>query len=324
VAPRPAPEPPSAGHLAIAAAGSDVMHFTNQSGFRTSIPSIYQPWDLQHVHLPDFFTPGQRAGRDRNYRAWSEQASRIVVATTWVKDDLAAQFGIDPERIVVVNPPPATVAYAPLGPGAESAIAQRLGLPEAFLFYPAQTWAHKNHDRLFEALAMLKGRGLEIGLISSGTLTDRYDGLAALAGTLGIVGQVRFLGYVSPADVQVLYQRARGMVFPSLYEGWGLPILEAFAAGLPVATSNATSLPALVGDAAIVFDPIDAAAIADAVERLWTDEPARQGLIERGRDRVAQFDWDTTARRLRAVYRDIAGRPLDAADRAVLATRPLV
>ena len=320
----PTPEPPPAGHLAIIDAGADVMHFTNQSGFRTSIASIYQPWDLQHMHLPEFFTPGQIAGRERRYRAWCEQASRVIVATTWVKDDLAGLYGIEPERIVVVNPPPVTLAYVTPTPEVESAIAARLGLPEAFLLYPAQTWAHKNHDRLFEALSVLKPRGLEIDLVCSGTQTERYEGLIDLAARLGIGRQVRFLGYRSPAEVQVLYRRARGLVFPSLYEGWGLPILEAFAAGLPVATSNATSLPALVADAAIVFDPLDAPAIADAVERLWTDEPTRRALIERGRDRVRQFDWETTARLVRAVYRDVAGRPLDARDRALLAARPLV
>jgi glycosyltransferase involved in cell wall biosynthesis len=314
----------STGHRTIEAAGADVMHFTMQNAFTTTVPSIYQPWDLQHLHLPEFFTASERRGRENAYRAFCAQSSLVVVATNWVKADVSAQYGISPDRIAVINAPPVTEAYSPPTVEQEVDIAARLQLPARFLFYPAQTWGHKNHERLFEALAELRGRGLETPLLCSGRTTERYEVLMQYAQSLEVADQVRFLGYVDTTEIQVLYRRARALVFPSLYEGWGLPIIEAFELGLPVASSNATSLPELVGDAAVVFDPRDPAAIASAIERIWTDESLRAKLVELGRLRIRAFDWGQTARVMRAHYRKVAGLPLDSADLRLLAAPPVV
>lgn len=305
-------------------AGADVVHFPRPSASRTSLPNIYQPWDLQHLHLPEFFDPEASRTRDATYRAFCAQASLIVVATRWVKEDLARQYGIEPGRIAVVNPAPATDAYAQPTPDEQAEIAARLGLPARFAFYPAQTWGHKNHERLLDALRLLRDRGIVVPLVCSGQRNERYPALMQRAADLGVEGQVQFLGFLSPLELQVVYRSATCLVFPTLYEGWGLPIVEAFAADLPVACSNATSLPALVGDAAIVFDPESVEAIASAIERLWTDEGLRAQLAERGRSRVAEFDWDRTARTMRAHYRRLAGRRLDASDIALVNAEPLV
>jgi len=303
---------------------ADVMHFTRQSASKTTVPSIYQPWDLQHLHLPEFFAPDALRARDATYRAFCDQASLIVVATRWVKDDVSEQYGIAAERIAVVNPPPATEAYVTPTPEEEAEIAARLELPDRYAFYPAQTWGHKNHERLFEALRQLRERGIEVPLVCSGHKSDRYPALMSFAAELGIEGQVTFLGFLSSTEIQVVYRRATCLVFPSLYEGWGLPILEAFAADLPVACSNVTSLPLLVGDAAVVFDPTDPAAIASAIEQLWVDAGLRSELVERGRARARQFDWHRTALTMRAHYRRLAGRESDARDLDLLAAEPLV
>lgn len=316
--------PPSSFDRAMLEAGIDVVHFPRPTASRTALPNIYQPWDLQHVHLPEFFDPAVLPARDATYRAFCDQASLIVVATKWVKDDLAREYGIDPARIAVVNPAPATDAYVAPSPAEQAEIVARLALPARFAFYPAQTWGHKNHDRLFEALAMLRDRGIEVPLVCSGNRNERYPGLIRHAAALGIEGQVQFLGFLGPLELQAVYRSATCLVFPTLYEGWGLPIVEAFAAGLAVACSNVTSLPALVGDAAIVFDPTSVEAIAAAIEQLWTDDGLRALLVERGRARVAEFDWGRTARTLRAHYRQLAGRPLDPDDLALITAEPLV
>jgi glycosyltransferase involved in cell wall biosynthesis len=305
-------------------AGADVVHFPGQAASATRVPSIYQPWDLQHVHLPEFFSDAERERRDRTYRTFSAQAALVVVATKWVKADLNTQFGIAMERIAVVNPAPALEAYAAPTLVDEARITERLELPERYVFYPAQTWGHKNHERLFEALALLRDRGMNVPLVCSGHRNERYADLLRYATDLGLDGQVRFLGHVTPTEIQVLYRKATALVFPSLYEGWGLPILEAFASGLAVACSNVTSLPELVGDAALVFDPLEPMGIASAVERLWTDDALRAELVERGRARGAQFSWDRTARLMRAHYRRVAGRRLHADDRALIAADSLV
>jgi glycosyltransferase involved in cell wall biosynthesis len=307
-----------------ARAGAHVVHFPVQSASVTRVPSIYQPWDLQHLHLPQFFTEAQLVGRERRYRAFCLQAALVVVATKWVKADVSRQLGIPIERIAVVNPGPAIDAYVPPTTVNEASITERLGLPDRYIFYPAQAWGHKNHERLLDALSLLRDRGVVVSLVCSGYRNERYPVVLRYAEELRLEAQVRFIGYVGPTEIQVVYRRATALVFPSLYEGWGLPILEAFSAGLAVACSNVTSLPELVRDAAIVFDPFEANAIASAVERLWTDDQLRARLVERGRARAAQFDWNRTARLMRAHYRRVARRYLDADDLELIAADPLV
>jgi glycosyltransferase involved in cell wall biosynthesis len=304
--------------------GADVVHFPRQSASATSVPNIYQPWDLQHRHLPEFFSIEAREHRDKVYRAFCANASLVVVATTWVKEDVAAQYGIQPERIAVVNPPPVTFAYVPPTPAQEAAIVERLALPARFAFYPALAWGHKNHERLFEALRRLRDRGILVPLVCSGHLNERHPALVERAGDLGVGDQVSFSGFLSEAEIQVVYRRATMLVFPSLYEGWGFPIVEAFAADLPVTCSNVTSLPALVGDAAVIFDPLDPDAIAASIERLWVDAGLREALVERGRMRLRRLDWRSTAETMRAHYRRIAGRRLSAAELLLLDAEPLV
>ena len=135
--------------------------------------------------------------------------------------------------------------------------------------------------------------------------------------------QAIFPGFVTPLELRALYELARLLVFPSRFEGWGLPIGEAFSAGLPVASSNATSLPDLVGDAGLLFDPDDTAQISDSMLRLWTDSELRADLAERGRRRAELLDFGHTAKLLRADYRRIGQRGLSEEDRALLASPPL-
>jgi glycosyltransferase involved in cell wall biosynthesis len=303
---------------------ADVVHFTFQEAFLTAVPSIYQPWDLQHLHLPAFFSAKERARRELSYRAFCAQAVTVVAASKWVKRDLIAQYGIVADRIAVVNVPPVTSAYPEPTPEGMASIRRRMRVPDRFVFFPAQTWPHKNHARLFQALGRLRAEGLPIPLVCSGQRNEHHPAVLRAAREAGIHDDVLFLGFVTGAEVEALYRSARALVFPSLYEGWGLPIVEAFGAGLPVACSNATSLPALVGDAALVFDPYDDEAIATAIRRLWTDDELAGRLAERGRRRVERFSWQRTALTLRAHYRRIAESPMDEQDRELLSADPLV
>lgn len=303
---------------------ADVVHFTFQGGFITDVPSLYQPWDLQHLHLPEFFSPQEFAHRELTYRALCAQAATVITATNWVKRDVIAQYGVPAGRIAVVNVPPVTGAYPTPTPDEMEAIRQRLGLPDEFLYYPAQTWPHKNHARLLRALGRLRNDGLRVPLVCSGHRNEHHRTVVRAAREAGIEDDVRFLGFVSPPDVEALYASARALVFPSLYEGWGLPIVEAFRVGLPVACSTATSLPELVGDAGIIFDPYDEQAIASAIRLLWIDDVLAGRLADLGRMRVEHFSWDQTALTLRAHYRRIAGRPIDDHDRQIMAVKPLV
>jgi glycosyltransferase involved in cell wall biosynthesis len=304
----------------VEAAGIDVVHFTFQGAFTTHLPSIYHPWDLQHIHLPEFFTDEQRRWRDAAYRCFSERADLVVVASDWARQDVVDHLGISPSRIAVVGVPPVVRSYPTPDLAATERTRRQLDLPARFAYYPAQTWPHKNHVRLLEAVAFLRDRrGVDIQVVCSGVQNAHYAEIARVARRLGLVDRVRFVGFVEPMQIQVLYRLAQFLVFPSLFEGWGLPIVEAFSVGLPVACSNVTSLPALVEDAALQFDPRDVEAIAGAIDRLWVEDELRETLATRGRQVVERYDWGVTARTFRAHYRAIGGRELSPEDRALVA-----
>lgn len=299
----------------LESAGAGVLHFPQQSAFLTPVPSIYQPWDLQHLHLPDFFPSDVHAARERSYKEYCRQAGLVVVASHWAKSDLMKHYGLRAEKIAVIPVPPPLAAYEPLSDSKVSDIVGRLGLPDRFLFYPAQTWEHKNHLRLLEALAITRTRyRADILVVCSGRQNDHFREIEKEVNRLGLERQVRFLGFVSQDEVQAIYRRSHGLIFPSLFEGWGLPVVEAFFVGLPVACARVTSLPELVGDAALLFDPREPSGIADAMWRLWTEDPLRQKLAERGVDRVKGLDWPYTARIYRAQYRRLARQPMHSDD----------
>ena len=160
----------------------------------------------------------------------------------------------------------------------------------------------KNRGRLLQAFGRLRARGLEHTLAVAGQRAWRFEGEEPLAGRLGLADAVRFLGYVPPADLPALYSAADLFVFPSLYEGFGLPALEALACGTPVVTSSVSALPEVVGDAALQVDPLDVEALAEAMERLLRDDGLRADLRERGLRRAEEFSWERTARQTLAVY----------------------
>jgi glycosyltransferase involved in cell wall biosynthesis len=304
-------------------ANVDVMHFTTQSAFITTVPSIYQPYDLQHLHLPEYFTRRQYAIREIQYRTFCNQAQLIVVMTQWSKQDILENYGLPEGKIAVI--PGGAVLTAYPTPDQDEIISnkRKFNLPDGFIFYPAQTWPHKNHIGLLQALAILRDQyELRVPFVSSGRLNEFFPTIRKYVQKLDLTEQVHFLGFVNPVELQCLYKLCRCLVYPSKFEGWGLPITEAMMAGVPIACSNATCLPEQIGDAGLLFDPDDYADIAQAIYKLWTDDTLRFTLVERGRQRVSRYDWDRTARLFRAHYRRIAKRPLTDEDNYLLTEQP--
>jgi glycosyltransferase involved in cell wall biosynthesis len=262
-------------------ADADVVHYP----LTVPVPrargrTIVTLHDLQHRDLPALFSRAERGYRLVAYDRAAKRADRVVVISEFVKERAVELLGIPADRIVVV----------PLGVD-HSTLAPRSVAREPFVLYPAKPWRHKNHARLFSAFELLREARPELRLVltGGGELPPLPEG-------------VESRGHVPRADVIDLMQRASALVFPSLYEGFGLPPLEAMACGCPVACSNAASLPEVVGDAARLFDPNDAQAIAAAVADVL-DDPAP--WVERGLARAARFSWDETARRTDAVYAEL-------------------
>lgn len=305
---------------ALAAMGVEVVHFPYQRILPVTLPSLFEPWDLQHRHHPEFFSAEEIRLRDALYGLACRRATLVVAASRWTKEDLVRQLAVPPEKIAVIPRGPAVLGRERLEPDAAARRLAHLGLPERFVVYPAKTWPHKNHVRLFEALAHLRDRrGLVVPLVcTSRPVPGAWSTVERSLETLGLGAQVLFTGHVAQDQMDALLSRAECLVFPSLFEGLGLPVLEAMHFGLPVVASAVTCLPEIAGDAAVYCDPRSVESIADAVERLWTSAELRQEMARRGRARIARFDWPAAARRFLTCYRHAAGRALSPAEIAAL------
>jgi glycosyltransferase involved in cell wall biosynthesis len=304
-------------------AGADLIHFPFQDAFTTEITSIYQPHDLQHLHLPELFSGWERARREAIYRTHCERAALVVAMTSWGRRDFIESYALPPEKVTVVPGGSVLREYPAPTPTDLDRLRSRLELPDSFLLYPAQTWQHKNHENLLQALSWIRDEsGVTIPLVCPGKQTRHYRRIRELVDRLGLAGTTSFPGFVSSLDLRGLYELGTALVFPSRFEGWGLPICEAFDAGLPVASSTATGLPDVVGDAGLLFDPEDVTEMASQLHRLWTDGGLRADLRERGRKRAAEFSFDHMARLFRAHYRQLGQQPLSDEDRTLLASPP--
>ena len=300
----------------VEALGPDLVHMIRQRGFVTDTPSIYHPHDLQHAHLPEFFDPREIKFRERVYRRLSTQAEMVAVASEWTRLDVVTHFRLPPEKVRVVPlAPPLAAAQAP-SEAERRSVRSRLSLPAEYLLYPAQTWPHKNHLRLLEAMAVLRdAEGVDVHLVATGTRNDYSPVIDAAVNRLGLEDRVHWAGFVPATDLRAIYVEARGVIIPTLFEAASAPLWEAFLAGTPAACSSVTSLPDQAGDAALIFDPLSVDGIAGAMARLWTDDDLRVRLAIAGRLRVAEYTWERSARIFRAHYRRIATGTLTEEDR---------
>lgn len=261
--------------------GCDVVHFplTILVPKPSAGPVVTSILDVQHEYLPHFFSRPERHYRRFAYREAARRGDLVTTLSEHAATTITERLGVPRERI---RPIPLGIDHALFRLGEEPR--------EEFLLYPAREWPHKNHALLFDAFEDLRTRhpGLELVLTS-------YAG--------AVPEGVRSLGRVSREELAQLYRTAAALVFPSLFEGFGQPPLEAMACGCPVACSNAAALPEVVGDAARLFDPSSREELEAAVEDLLADpEPWR----ERGLARAAAFTWDRTARLHDDVYEEAA------------------
>ena len=181
----------------VEAAGAEVVHFPFQDAFLTDVPSIYQPHDLQHLHLPELFSAWQYRRRETVYRAHCERATTVVMMNSWGKRDLVASYGLPEEKVAVVPGASVLPEYPEPTRGDLDRIRSELALPEAFLLYPAQTWPHKNHLRLLDALALLRDRiGEPVPVVCPGRQSGDFAAIEGRARELGLAESVSFPGFV--------------------------------------------------------------------------------------------------------------------------------
>lgn len=291
--------------------GCDVIHFAFQTYVVCAAPTVYTPHDLQHLHLPQFFKPIDIAYRETVQPTGCHFAQAITTASQWIKDDIVRQYGTYPDKIHVIPCAPVTSNFSEPTEQQCLDVMRKYQLHEGFAFYPAVTWQHKNHIRLLQSIAWLRdSRNLRIPLVCSGQQTEHFGKIASVIEDLHLRDQVTFLGFVPAEELRALYRCAKLVVVPTLHEASSFPIFEAWNEGTPVACSNVTSLPEMVGDAAAVFNPFNVEHMAARIASVTQDEEYRKGLIARGSSRLQQFSWKQTAEAYRALYRGVAfGEP---------------
>ncbi len=285
----------------------DVVHFAHQGAALTATASIYEPWDLQHVHLPEMFTMTEYLRRERWYRAFCEQAQHVVVHSSSVRLDVIERYGIDESRVSVLPMGSALELVGALDADASARRRADLAVAPRYALYPAQSWPHKNHRRLLEAIALLRRSGCPVPLVLAGA-TNAMSELDAAARQLGVRDLVHLPGRVSDLDLRALYDGAACLVYPSQHEGFGLPLVEAFGARVPIVCSSIDTLHEVAADAAEFVDPLDAESIAAGLRCVWTDAGRAGELIARGSARRRHFTWEATGAAYRGVYAAVATR----------------
>jgi glycosyltransferase involved in cell wall biosynthesis len=296
-----------------------ILHITYPLNFvRSSIPTILTMHDLQHRHFPEFFSPEVMQWRESVYPEMLSFAKGIIAISKFCKDDIIRQYDIPASKIFVIPLAPPIEAYAPVTEFAKSAVVKKYQLPKEFMLYPALTYEHKNHVRLLEALALLRAEGRRASLVCTGAKRHHWPKIQRRIKDLGIEGDVKFLGFVSASELAAMYELAQFVILPSLFEGAGLPLLEAFKARKPVTCSNIAAFREYGADAPSFFDPLDSQSIAGSIRAMLENADMRANLAERGTRRVAEFTWRRSAWLHSAVYRKIAGLALSSEEEQAL------
>lgn len=300
--------------------GVDVVHFPYQYYERTRTPALFNPHDLQHRHFPEFFSPAEVEAREAIHGPACRGSAMVVADSAFVARDVIAQYGVAAEKArVVYFGPPTALGVEPTEADMVEA-RSRYRLSGRFCLYPAQFWPHKNHLRLLESLAMIRQKhGCPIPLVCTGyQRAGAFREVSRQVARLGLEDQVSFPGFLKPVHLRAIYRLADFLVFPSLFEGGGFPVLEAFVEGTPVAAARATSLPEYGGDAVCWFDPTSIQDIGRALMEMWSSAELRSALRQQGASRVKRFSWETLARTYRAIYRSLAQQTLSDEDHHLL------
>jgi glycosyltransferase involved in cell wall biosynthesis len=269
--------------------------------------SVVTIHDCIHLMFPQYLRNRAALAYARTSIAMAaRRASRVITVSESSKRDILRFVDAPPEKIdVIYNAYDERFAVEPREEDVVR-VRERFQLTDEFVLYAGNVKPHKNLERLIQAFDLVRRRGLDhLKLVVIGDEVSKYAALRRAVHRHQLHKYVRFLGYLPEETLAVMYRLAAVFVFPSLYEGFGLPPLEAMASGTPVVTSNVSSLPEVAGDAARLVDPYDPEAIADGIHTVLTDEAARRSLRLKGLERARQFSWETSVRRVRDIYAEV-------------------
>ena len=286
----------------------DVLHVQFTAPPFCPCPAVVSIHDLSFEHLPKTFNVRSRTQLKLTVRSSAKRAARILTLSEHTRQDLIETYGIAPHRINAIP----LAAPAHFGPVIDNRELQRVrhtyGIDGDYFLSVGSIQPRKNLARLIKAYALLRGENSNVKLpklVLVGKCAWLYDDTLRALEESGVKDAVVLTGYVPDKDLPALYSGALCFIYPSYFEGFGLPPLEAMKCGAPVIAGNRTSLPEVVGDAGLTVDPFDVEAIAAAMKRLLHDSDLRKEFSAKGQKRAAEFDWRETARRTLKVYQEV-------------------
>lgn len=281
----------------IDALGLDVVHYpgTRMQEFALRTPVVLTFFDMQEEFFPAFFPVRERIGRSLTKRRAVARARAVIAPSRFTAAALEKRYRTPREKIACI---PAGVGpeFGPVGvAGERERLRARYGLPAGdFVFFPANPWPHKNHERLLGAVRRLSETlGVAVPLVCTGRLEGERRSISRMAAAAGLEpDQVHDLGFLEHTHMPALFRAARVVAFPTLFEGFGLPVIEALASGCPVACSDIPPLKEIAGDSARYCDATREESVAEALAEVWQDGRLRSALVERGLVRAREFAWD--------------------------------
>jgi len=292
--------------FAMARTGPDLVHFPNFNlPVLTRRPFVVTIHDLKYF-LDPTSCPGPAAHRFARllFRTAAKRARKVLTVSDFTKGEIVERLGVDPARVVVTYNGVERAFRPVTDPPRFWRLRERYGIAGPFILYVGNHHPRKNLARLLEAYSGMRHRK-EVQLVLTGRLDPRSAELYRKADSPKLSGRALFIDEVPEADLPAMYSMATALVFPSLYEGFGLPPLEAMSCGTPVIASAAASIPEVAGEAALFFDPERTEEIRAAMEKIVEDSELREELRTRGFYRAGIFNWEETARRTLKVYREV-------------------
>jgi glycosyltransferase involved in cell wall biosynthesis len=283
----------------------DVFHCQYVEPLFNPAKTVVTIHDLAHEHHPEFFHPLQAARMKVMVRAAAQRASHILTVSEFCAADIERRCGVPREKITISYQAPAEVFRPRVKQYCQERLRENYGLNEPFILYVGRIQGRKNLPRLVEAYAQLRKQGRKEKLVLAGKQDWQSEQVKAKIKELQLEDSVVFPGYVEQDDLPLLFNAAEVFVFPSIFEGFGLPVVESMASGVPTITSFGSSLQEVAGNGALLVDPLNVQSIADGIERVLSDQPLRQDLVQRGLRRSAEFTLPNFIKSILRVYRQL-------------------
>ncbi|RNB86139.1 glycosyltransferase family 4 protein [Brevibacillus panacihumi] len=270
-----------------------------------TIPSVINIPDIQHEFYPQFFDPPVLQWRKDNYQSSAQKSSAVLTLSEFSRKSIIEKFHLPSHKVHSIHLDASAEFSLPVQPELDQQFRHKYQLPVQYGLYPANTWRHKNHINLLQALLILRRTyNYRVNMVFTGFPQEAHQTVINFITQHQMWDQIKWLNYIPQAEMPSLYRNASFLCFPSLFEGFGIPLVEAMRSKIPITCSHAGSIPEVVGQAALLFDPHVPEDIAVKIAAM-SDPALREDLIAKGTQQASRFSWDACARHTLAVFQSV-------------------